>query len=61
MQNKLVSGGQQLEKYEAEQLAAKREYQQKLKEQRKIAKKLEEDKRKQDEELLNATSQYKDI
>lgn len=40
MNNKLVSGGQQLQEKEAEQLAAKREYQKKLKEQRRKAQKL---------------------
>ena len=37
MNSKLVSGGQLIQEKEAEQLAAKREYQRKLKEQRKKA------------------------
>jgi len=37
----MVVGGQQLEQKEAEALKAKREYQTKLKEQNKLAKKLE--------------------
>ena len=61
MQDKLVSGGQQLDQKEAEQLAAQREYQAKIKEQRKKAKRLLEEKKLQEDALMNAKNAYKDM
>lgn len=54
MNEKLVSGGQQLEQKEAEQLKAKREYQKKLKEERKKAQKLLEEKQEKENRLISA-------
>lgn len=61
LNNKLVSGGQHLQEKEAEKLAAKREYQKKLKEQRKKAQKLQEEKLENENALINANKQFKDM
>lgn len=61
MNSKLVSGGQLIQEKEAEQLAAKREYQRKLKEQRLKAKQLKEDKVQNENALINANVQFKSM
>jgi hypothetical protein len=59
LNNKLVSGGQQLQEKEAEQLAAQREYQKKIKEQRRKAEKLREEKIANENALITANVQFK--
>ena len=61
MEHKLVSGGQALEDKQKEQARAFREYQQKIKAERKKQKKLQEEQRKKDEELLSFSTQYKNL
>jgi chromosome segregation ATPase len=61
LNNKLVSGGQQLQEKEAEQLAAQREYQKKIKEQRRKAEKLREEKIANENALISANVQFKSM
>ena len=64
LQNKCyknLTGGQHLQEKEAEKLAAKREYQKKLKKQREKAKKLEEEKLENENALINANKQFLDM
>lgn len=61
MEHKLVSGGQALEDKEKEQARAYREYQQKIKNQKKKEKQLLEEKQRKEEEMLSVTRQYKDL
>ena len=61
MELKLVSGGQALEDQEKEKARAYRDYQQKLKAQKKKEKQLLEEKLRKEEEMLSVTRQYKDL
>lgn len=61
LNNKLVHGGQRLQEKEAEQLAAKREYQRKLKEQRKKAQRLQEEKVANENALSDANVKFKSM
>lgn len=56
LNNKLVSGGEQLEQKEAEHIRAQREYQEKIKEQRSKAEKLRIEKEKREQDLMQANA-----
>jgi hypothetical protein len=58
LETKLVSGGHALEEKEREQSLAYREYQKKLKLQRKKQKQLLDEKRLREEEILSVEKQY---
>lgn len=61
LEQKLVQGGEVMEEREKEQSKAHREYQMKLKKQKKKERKLLEEKMKAEEEMFSVNRQYKDL